>query len=232
MSDWLRSPLVQALLASAVLHAVLLIGVLPTFPARMEAAATRLEAVLNTSVSARSTAMPLPKMPTPAVHAVRPSAPSLLKTVTAASTVLAVPGGAAEVAAQPVSLPEAVTTSRVAGDVGGTPQPGASAPASQGLSADDLRQYRLSLAIAARRFKRYPALARERGWEGTSAVAINLIAALPTPQIALLDSSGRRALDEQAVEMVTQAARATELPEALKGRDFRVVLPVKFSLEE
>lgn len=231
MSDWLRSPLVQALLTSAVLHAVLLIGVLPSFPARMEAAATRLEAVLNTSVSARPTAMPLPKMATPAVHAVRPSAPSLLKTIPAASTVLAVPGAAAEVVAQPPLLPAAATASRVAGDVGGT-QSGASAPASQGLSADDLRQYRLSLAIAARRFKRYPALARERGWEGTSAVAINQIAALPTPQIALLDSSGRTALDEQAVEMVTQAARVTELPEALKGRNFRVVLPVKFSLEE
>lgn len=130
-----------------------------------------------------------------------------------------------------MSLPAAVTASRVAGDAGST-QPGVSAPASQGLSADDLRQYRMSLAIAARRFKRYPALARERGWEGTSQVAINLIAALPTPQIALLDSSGRKALDEQAVEMITQAARVTELPEVLKGRDFRVVLPVKFSLEE
>ena len=38
-------------------------------------------------------------------------------------------------------------------------------------------------------------------------------------------------LDQQALEMMTQAARVTSLPPSLKGRDFRVLLPVKFSLE-
>jgi len=105
------------------------------------------------------------------------------------------------------------------------------APGTQSVSADDLRQYRLSLAIAARRFKRYPALARERGWEGTVEVMISLIARLPMPQIALASSSGRSVLDEQALEMLAQAARTTALPESLKGRDLRLLLPVKFSLE-
>jgi protein TonB len=95
-----------------------------------------------------------------------------------------------------------------------------------------MRHYRLSLASAARRFKRYPALAKERGWEGTVEVAINLNASLPVPDVVLVHSSGRSVLDEQALEMMLQAARVTALPEGLKGRDFRVLLPVKFSLDE
>ena len=101
----------------------------------------------------------------------------------------------------------------------------------EGVSADGLRQYRLSLAISARRFKHYPALARERGWEGTAEVALDVNALLPVPEVDLVRSSGRGVLDEQALEMMTQAARVTNLPQSLKGRDFRVLLPVQFSLE-
>jgi protein TonB len=101
-----------------------------------------------------------------------------------------------------------------------------------GVSADDLRQYRLSLAIAARRFKRYPAVARERGWEGTAEVALSFSALLPAPQIDLATSSGSPLLDEHALAMISRAARITALPDGLKGRDLRVLLPVKFSLDE
>ena len=88
----------------------------------------------------------------------------------------------------------------------------------------------MSLAAAARRFKRYPALARERGWEGTAEVALEVRAQLPVPAVALVKSSGYDLLDEQAVAMMTQAAGAISLPESMKGRDFRIVLPVKFGL--
>ena len=101
----------------------------------------------------------------------------------------------------------------------------------QGVSGDDLRQYRLSLASAARRFKRYPALASQRGWEGTAEVALTISASAPIPEVVLVRSSGRSVLDEQALEMLGQAARVTALPEGLKARDFRIVLPVQFSLE-
>jgi protein TonB len=103
--------------------------------------------------------------------------------------------------------------------------------AREGVSADDMRHYRLSLASAARRFKRYPALARERGWEGTAEITLNVSTLMPGPEAVLVRSSGRNLLDEQALEMIAQAARITSLPEGLKGRDFRVLLPVKFSLE-
>ena len=39
-------------------------------------------------------------------------------------------------------------------------------------------------------------------------------------------------LDGQAVEMIRQAARATEVPDTLKGRNFRMLMPIRFSLDE
>jgi len=41
-------------------------------------------------------------------------------------------------------------------------------------------------------------------------------------------SSGRAVLDTQAMLMIEQAAAATTLPEALRGRAFRVLLPIEF----
>ncbi|HRD90967.1 MAG: energy transducer TonB [Candidatus Accumulibacter sp.] len=100
------------------------------------------------------------------------------------------------------------------------------------ISADDLRQYRVDLAIASRRFKRYPVLARERGWEGRVEVAVTVSAWQPRPQLSLFRSSGHAALDQQAVAMLEQASASTALPAGLKGRDFRLLLPVDFMLDD
>ncbi|MEF8756112.1 MAG: TonB family protein [Accumulibacter sp.] len=100
------------------------------------------------------------------------------------------------------------------------------------VSADDLRQYRIDLAIASRRFKGYPVLARERGWEGRVEVAISVSAWQPRPQFSLARSSGHAPLDQQAVAILEQAAAATLLPAGLRGRDFRILLPVEFTLDD
>jgi protein TonB len=114
-----------------------------------------------------------------------------------------------------------------------TPAPGGSpAAVREGVSPDDLRQYRVALAIAARRFKRYPPLARERGWEGRVEVAVSVSAWQRGPQSSLVHSSGHAALDEQALSMIEQASATTMLPESLKGRDFRVLLPIEFTLDD
>ena len=55
---------------------------------------------------------------------------------------------------------------------------------------------------------------------------------LPGPEIAIVSSSGKAVLDEQGVEMIRQAARATEVPDGLKGRNFRMLMPIRFSLDE
>lgn len=102
----------------------------------------------------------------------------------------------------------------------------------EGISPQGLRDYRVALAISARRFKRYPAPARESGWEGMAEVAVIVSQWSPAAQVVLVRSSGRDALDKEAVSMLQQAAGQTNLPDTLRGRGFRVVLPVVFSLAD
>jgi len=101
----------------------------------------------------------------------------------------------------------------------------------EGVRADALREYRVSLAISARRFKRYPVLALEHGWEGTVEVAVSMTSWQQKPQPELVRSSGHSVLDEQALSMIEQASVRTVLPDSLKGRDFRFVLPIEFIRE-
>lgn len=82
---------------------------------------------------------------------------------------------------------------------------GAGAGARDGLNGEDVRQYKISVSSAAKRFKVYPRLARERGWEGTAEIAIDTSSLSAAPEIVLLHSSGKKLLDEQALEMVSSA---------------------------
>ena len=231
-----RRTLLQALIVSVLIHAVLLWRGVVLFPVRLEPPPASINVVISRDPqgeTARPVSLPatrpLPEPAKPSSQLVRnagprpilvpepasaPRAESPAQSVTsdAGQTAPSSPGGAARGGAR--------STAPTAPDV--TPD---------GASADDLRQYRVSLAISARRFKRYPVLARERGWEGTAEVALNANALLPVPEVVLVRSSGQGVLDQQALEMMTQAARVTSLPPSLKGRDFRILLPVKFSLE-
>ena len=239
-----RRTLVLALVVSLLLHAVLLSSALRLFPLRLEVAATSLKAELRERSAAGSApGAPLPHL---ANEGAKPSSPR------AASAPQVVASPVAAVAAEPLSAAREDSPSAppaATGSVSGAAPPpssasgaapnvspgaaSATAPAvgRSGVSGDDLRQYRLSLASAARRFKRYPALATQRGWEGTVEVALNVSALAPVPEVVLVRSSGRSVLDEQALEMLSQAARVTALPDGLRARDFRIVLPVQFSLE-
>ncbi|MER2538572.1 MAG: TonB family protein [Azonexus sp.] len=102
----------------------------------------------------------------------------------------------------------------------------------ESVSQDGLREYRLNLSREARRYKRYPALARQRGLEGVVVVVVSTRAGLSEPQISLSRSSGQEVLDQQAMEMLSLAVRAARLPDSLRGRDFAIDLPIHFSLEE
>lgn len=150
------------------------------------------------------------------------------------------PSPEARLAAPPAALPAVPLTSPLtaagAGDAvalaEAEPPPAAAVVAREALSAEGLREYRLALAGGARPYKRYPALARERGWEGTAEVLVSVGGPLPAPWVSLARSSGHAALDAQALAMVGQAARQVAIPSSLAGRAFDVLLPVRFSLEE
>lgn len=104
----------------------------------------------------------------------------------------------------------------------------AASTAETGIDANGMRQYRLSLATAARRYKVYPAQAVENGWSGTAEVAVAIAAdGVPQP-VQLLNSSGYAVLDAAALEMIAGAAVNTVVPASLRGQRFSVALPVVF----
>jgi periplasmic protein TonB len=98
--------------------------------------------------------------------------------------------------------------------------------------ADGIRQYRINLGREAKRFRRYPVLARERGWEGEVLVVVTTVAGISEPRVSLSRSSGRTVLDNEALAMLQQAVRTAQVPETLANRPFALDMPVRFSLEE
>ena len=99
-------------------------------------------------------------------------------------------------------------------------------------SPDGLRQYRLNLAREARRFKHFPQLARDRGWEGAVVVVVSTVAGMPVPQVSLSNSSGYELLDREALELVAQAINTAALPESLHNRPFALTLPIHYRLDD
>ena len=109
---------------------------------------------------------------------------------------------------------------------------GAAAAPKDEVSPDGVRQYRLNLAHEARRFKRYPPLARQRGWEGVVIVLVSTVASGLVPQVSLGQSSGFELLDQEALELVSQAAHTATVPESLRNRQFGLTLPIHYRLDE
>lgn len=92
--------------------------------------------------------------------------------------------------------------------------------------------YRLALINAAKRYKRYPVQAMERGWEGRVEIRL-VVDANGAIKSALVKTSSRyQVLDDQALEMVRRAFRAlAQVQPAPRGSEFTVDVPVVFELQ-
>ena len=158
--------------------------------------------------------------------------PSVEKPAQIQEASLADEGGAVAPVAEPAGL-QAVVVGEAQpeseGYQGGVKGSGANGQG--GVGDDGVSEYRTRLAMGAKRFKRYPALARNRGWEGKIEVALEFQRDDSDPVISLKTSCGKSILDEQALEMIRQAVRVTDIPEPLKGQAFRLLFPVEFSLQ-
>lgn len=113
------------------------------------------------------------------------------------------------------------------------PQPAVEKLAAEGIAAvsDGKRQYLLGIAREARRYKEYPAAARDRAWEGLVVIEIRSVA-FGSPQISLAQSSGFAILDRQALDMAEQAIQRAAVPESLQAHGFVLSLPVRYSLAD
>jgi periplasmic protein TonB len=114
------------------------------------------------------------------------------------------------------------------------PVPGAAPAALPAEAADPslFDAYRLALINAAKRYKRYPVQAMERGWEGRVEIRL-VVDANGVIKSALVKSSSRyQVLDDQALEMVRKAYDAlVQVRPAPRGREFTVDVPVVFELQ-
>lgn len=223
-------PLFAALLLSLGMHLVLLFGAgfARHLPVAGDAAPLPLRVVVRSSAPPPAP-VPPEQRPSPPNGAARApvrgvavgKAPMPAKPASVVSPTAAVDAQAAPPSSEPVAALAASVGTAAATDV-------VAAPA---VSADGLRQYRLDLASAARRFRAYPALARARGWEGVAEVTIAVSPGL-APALHLSRSSGHAVLDDQALAMLARAAAQTPLPASLQGGKFVVPLPIRFSLED
>ncbi len=94
-----------------------------------------------------------------------------------------------------------------------------------------LRQYRTGLIASARQFKRYPAQAMERGWEGRVEIRVTVRPTGAIESARVKTPSGYRILDDQALDMVKRALSRSPVPPALVGREFSIDIPVIFELQ-
>jgi protein TonB len=99
-------------------------------------------------------------------------------------------------------------------------------------NAEGLGEYRLGLAREARRFKRYPTVARENAWTGVVVLMIQGAASSVVPIVSIDQSSGHAVLDAQALEMVEKATRLAPLPVSLMGKRFAISLPIHYRLDD
>jgi len=128
--------------------------------------------------------------------------------------------------AQGDSSAQANAASR-AGTVGGAPD-----TARDGIEADALNRYRLALGMEARKARRYPEVSRTRGQEGTCEIFVILSRNGGAPLVLAGKSSGSPTLDDGALVMVRIAAERTPVPQELQGRNLKIPLRIRFSLDD
>lgn len=95
-------------------------------------------------------------------------------------------------------------------------------------SEEGVRQYRLSLARAARSYKQYPASAREGVLEGDVVVTVSAAAGVGAPVVGLARSSGQPMLDSLALDLMVKATALAPLPDILRGKQFVISVPVQY----
>jgi protein TonB len=105
------------------------------------------------------------------------------------------------------------------------------APSQQDM--DDARgRYGNALWGAIGKHKQYPRIAQMRGWQGKAVVELLLDGNGKLKSKKIIQSSGFESLDNQALEMVEKTAPFPAPPEALRGSNFSIKVPIPFKLEE
>ena len=101
-------------------------------------------------------------------------------------------------------------------------------------SAEDIdaakNRYSSMLGRAIAKHKEYPRIAQTRGWQGECSLEVELDGNGNLKVGQMIQSCGYEVLDKKALEMLRKALPLAP-PEALRGRSFKVTVPVSFKLE-
>jgi len=106
------------------------------------------------------------------------------------------------------------------------------APVHSQEDIEDARgKYGNSLWGAISKHKKYPKIAAMRNWQGEAIVELELDGSGKLKSRKIIQSSGYDVLDKQALEMVEKALPFPAPPDALRGTNFTIKVPVPFKLE-
>jgi protein TonB len=225
-----------ALLASVLLHALAL-ATLPSLrqlaaplPGEPEPLIARLE---------RLPPPPAPRPPEPPPKVRKPPAPHP-KPVPRPPALVAKPAPEPAAAPPPAPAPPPAAPVEAAPEPAPAPSPVAldeprtTAPPPPGPAAAEvaLQRYRQGIKDAAARFKRYPRVAIDNGWQGEVVVKMAIAADGRIASLDVASGSGFPVLDRQALDMFRDAQRAVPLPRELRGRRFELELSVLYDLRE
>lgn len=97
-------------------------------------------------------------------------------------------------------------------------------------SHEALAGYGRSVSQALARHRDYPRLALMRGWQGSTTLRLRVAPGGRLADAAVHQSSGYEVLDDQALAMVRRLGSLPSPPDALRDREFAVLVPVVFQL--
>jgi periplasmic protein TonB len=229
-----------AVLASIVLHGMLLFGISqrePTRPAGPPIPLVARLVELPAPSPAPAAATPLPQVePVKPKPRMKPAAPKPVAKEKPAPP----PEPAAEPAAEEPRVAQMESAAPAPGPVAPPPVAGiARAPAPAAPSAAEpaedpgsLEKYRLQLYAVAPKYKHYPRIATDNNWKGL--VALRMVMA-PSGRIAWMTvtkTSGYDVLDQQALEMFRKAAEVVPVPPILRGKQFAVDVAADYYLTD
>ncbi|HUN70471.1 MAG TPA: energy transducer TonB [Burkholderiales bacterium] len=222
-----RRLLVWALAGSLCLHLFLLL----VLPLLQEAQRTRLASL---PLNAR---LVKPKPPDPAPPSIAPPTQSMARP-RPVPAVKAAPQPAAEPIpsvepSKPAAEPALVIPAAPAAPVARIEaQPASPAAAAGGPDPGSVARFRLELMDLARRYKRYPRIAQDNGWEGRVEVRIAIGEDGAISSLTVKKGAGRAVLDDEAQAMIRAAKSQAAIPPGLRGKAFTLEIPVDFFLKE
>lgn len=235
-----------AVLASILLHGLMLFGYSPRDASRRAEAPAPILARLVEPVPAPAPAVTQPAAPQPQPVKPKPQAREKPPAPTLAKP-SAVPQPVAKAAPQEALAPPAPVEEPAAPEAPAAPpaiarvDPVPSAPASgppaaaviaPAADAGSLDQYRLQLIGIAKKYKRYPRVAIDNNWEGDVVVRMVIGANGMISSLSIKTSSGHTVLDQQALEMFKKAKPLVPIPPALRGKEFTIEVRANYNLKD